>query len=143
MISMQFGLAAIASLNWLIIVSGAQAENCDLSSTPRASAASFAPVWRASVAPSPGLPPICMYITSPLPIGSAARAGAAIAGDGRRRDAGQKQIGQTHFRFSLSLSGPPPAAARSYSEVRLPPNFPNDPSRAKNACRRCGSSAYM
>ena len=44
MISMQFGLAAIASLNWLIMVSGAQAENCDFNSTPSASAASFAPV---------------------------------------------------------------------------------------------------
>ena len=31
MISMQVGLAATASLNWLIIVSGAQAENCSLS----------------------------------------------------------------------------------------------------------------
>ena len=30
MISMQFGLAATASLNWLIMVSGAQAENCSL-----------------------------------------------------------------------------------------------------------------
>ena len=79
MISMQLGLAAIASLNWLIIVSGAQAENCGLSSTPSASAASFAPVWRASVAPSPGLPPICMYITSPLPIGSADAGAAATA----------------------------------------------------------------
>ena len=29
-------------------------------STPSASAAAVAPVWRASVAPSPGLPPICM-----------------------------------------------------------------------------------
>ena len=36
MISMQFGLAATASLNWLIMVSGAQAENCALRSTPSA-----------------------------------------------------------------------------------------------------------
>ena len=77
MISMQFGLAAIASLNWLIIVSGAQAENCDFKSTPKAAAAWAAPVCRASVAPSPALPPICIYITSPLPIGSAAEAGPA------------------------------------------------------------------
>ena len=35
MISMQFGLAATASLNWLIIVSGAQAENCSLRLTPK------------------------------------------------------------------------------------------------------------
>src|SRR5574337_550672 len=79
MIAMQFGLAASASLNWAIIFSGAQAENCDLSSTPSASAACFAPVWRASVAPSPGLPPICMYMTSPLPIGSSADAAPAAA----------------------------------------------------------------
>ena len=71
MISMQSGRAATASLNWLIMVSGAQAENCSLRSTPNASAACAAPVWRASVAPSPGLPPICMYITSPSPIGCA------------------------------------------------------------------------
>ena len=44
MISMQLGFAAMASLNWLIMVSGAQAENWDFSSTPSASAASFAPV---------------------------------------------------------------------------------------------------
>ena len=78
MISMQFGLAATASLNWLIMVSGAQAENCALRSTPSASAACFAPVWRASVAPSPALPPICMYIDEPLAdrIGGEAGAGA-------------------------------------------------------------------
>ena len=39
MISMQSGLAATASLNWLIMVSGAQAENCSLRSTPKAAAA--------------------------------------------------------------------------------------------------------
>jgi hypothetical protein len=44
MISMQSGWAATASLNWLIIVSGAQAENCSLSWTPSASAACAAPV---------------------------------------------------------------------------------------------------
>ena len=61
MITMQDGLAAIACLNCSIIFSGAQAENCSLSwSTPSAWAAAAAPVWRASVAPSPGLPPICM-----------------------------------------------------------------------------------
>src|SRR5262245_14483941 len=74
MISMQVGLAATASLNWLIMVSGAQAENCSLSSTPKALAACAAPVWRARVAPSPGLPPICMYIVSPAPIRSSAEA---------------------------------------------------------------------
>ena len=65
MISMQVGLAATASLNWLIMVSGAQAENCSLRSTPKAAAACAAPVWRASVAPSPALPPICMYMVMP------------------------------------------------------------------------------
>ena len=74
MISMQLGLAAIASLNWLIMVSGAQAENCSCSSTPSALAASAAPVWRASVAPSPALPPICMYMTRPAPGASCAMA---------------------------------------------------------------------
>src|ERR1700694_5524113 len=77
MISIQFGLAATASLNWLIMVSGAQAENCALRSTPSA-APCVAPVWRASVAPSPALPPICMYMLSPLPIGSSAKAVPAI-----------------------------------------------------------------
>src|SRR5579871_5628460 len=78
MISMQLGLAATASLNWLIMVSGAQAENCALRSTPNAAAACAAPVWRASVAPSPALPPICMYMVRPLPIGSSASAVPAI-----------------------------------------------------------------
>jgi len=57
---MQVGLAAIASRNWSSIFSGCQAENCSTSWTPNALAASAAPVWRAQVAPSPGLPPICM-----------------------------------------------------------------------------------
>src|SRR3954469_21363753 len=75
MIAMQEGLAAIACLNWSIMVSGAQPENCSLSwSTPSALAAAAAPVWRARVAPSPGLPPICMYMVMPLPGGSAAMA---------------------------------------------------------------------
>ena len=89
MISMQFGLAATASLNWLIMVSGAQAENCSLSSTPSALAACAAPVWRASVAPSPGLPPICMYMTSPAPGASCAE--ARVAGDQRDAAAAPRQ----------------------------------------------------
>ena len=36
-------------------------------STPSASAAAAAPFWRGSVAPSPGWPPICMYMVMPLP----------------------------------------------------------------------------
>ena len=66
---MQSGSAAEASRKWFSIVSGAQAEYCSSNSTPNALAASRAPVVRASVAPSPALPPICMYITSPSPRG--------------------------------------------------------------------------
>ena len=44
MIATQSGCAATASLNWLIMVSGAQAENCSLSCTPSVEAASAAPV---------------------------------------------------------------------------------------------------
>src|SRR5215470_10583885 len=46
---------------------------------PRAAAAAFAPFSRASVAPSPDVPPIWIYIVSPLPSGSSASAGAASA----------------------------------------------------------------
>ena len=61
MMTMQEGRAASASLNCWIMVSGAQAENWAFSlSTPSAVAAADAPVWRARVAPSPALPPICM-----------------------------------------------------------------------------------
>src|SRR6185437_6103365 len=61
------------------MVAGSQPENCSLRSTPSAAAACSAPVWRASVAPSPALPPICMYMTRPLPIGSSAKAVPAPA----------------------------------------------------------------
>ena len=127
------------------MVSGAQAENCDLSSTPSAAAAAWAaPVWRASVAPSPALPPICMYMTRPLPIGSSAEAGTRRR-ERRRGDAGQEVDWSNACSF-LSLfaySGPPPVErTRLHSAARALPNLPNDPSLARNACRRCGSSTY-
>src|ERR1700678_2756234 len=78
MISMQLGLAATASLNWLIMVPGSHWEYCALRSMPKAAAAAFAPFSRASVAPSPDVPPIWMYMVSPLPIGSSANAGGAV-----------------------------------------------------------------
>src|ERR1700727_1154164 len=76
MISMQLGLAATASLNWLIMVPGSHWEYCALRSMPKAAAAAFAPFSRASVAPSPDVPPIWKYMVSPLPSGSSASAGA-------------------------------------------------------------------
>ena len=141
MISMQVGLAATASLNWLIMVSGAQAENCAFSSTPRAAAACAAPVWRASVAPSPALPPICMYMTRPLPIGSAADAAPTLASKRRRGRAGQQQFGYLHGSFSPSV-----ILHRARWRVRTSlsradaAEILEKPMRAKNARRRCGSS---
>ena len=150
MISMQAGLAAIASLNWAIIVSGAQAENCAFRSTPNASAACAAPVCRASVAPSPGLPPICMYMTKPLPIGSAAEAGADSGEQAQPRRRRPKEVCKTHVRCSLSfVSGRRRGRAGDhYSEAldrdaEAPPNPRILWSRTISAARRCGSSAYM
>src|SRR5271170_419841 len=79
MISMQLGLAATASLNWLIIVPGSHCEYWALRLMPSAAAAALAPFSRASVAPSPDAPPIWIYIVSPFPSGSSASAGATIA----------------------------------------------------------------
>ena len=45
---------------------------------PKAAAAAFAPFSRASVAPSPDVPPIWKYMVSPLPSGSSASAGGAV-----------------------------------------------------------------
>src|SRR5260370_4004644 len=113
MSAMTFGLAAIASLNWDSIVAGAQAENCDFKSTPKAAAACPAPVWRASVAPSPALPPICIYITRPLPIGSAAEAGPATAVTADAATPGQKRVHtpmflSPYFYCAPAHRGPPP-----------------------------------
>ena len=61
MITMQSGSAASASRKWFSISSGSQPEYCSIRfSTPNACAAARAPLVRGSVAPSPGLPPICM-----------------------------------------------------------------------------------
>ena len=73
MIAMQYGLAASASRNCVSMVSGLP--------SPRTARSGFdaerlgggrGAVWRGSVAPSPGWPPICMYMVMPLPGGSAA-----------------------------------------------------------------------
>src|SRR5690348_12276349 len=72
MISMQSGFAATACRNCSSIFSGCHAEYCSTILMPNASPAASAPLVRAHVAPSPALPPICMYITRPLPSGSAA-----------------------------------------------------------------------
>ena len=110
MISMHVGLAAAASLNWLIMVSGAQAENWALRSTPKAAAAWAAPVWRARVAPSPALPPICMYMVMPLPIRSSAEAAPMPANSAAVAALASSTL--DNFIFSLPLVTRPRAAWR-------------------------------
>ena len=143
MISMQFGLAASASLNWLIMVSGAQAENCSLSvDAERRRRPASAPVWRASVAPSPALPPICMYMTTPLP-GSAAGAAAAAA-ERRRRPRLPAAEASVHVHVVPPLTVRLPRCRRPRPAAVIRPRrigrSLRSPKRAKKALRRCGSS---
>ena len=143
MISMQSGLAATASLNWLIMVSGAQAENCSFRSTPNAAAACAAPVWRASVAPSPALPPICMYMVSAF-ADHRRLCRAGIGEDADRGHAGKKSPGHRHDPFSPFLcfthAARPRQADATLFRRALPPNSLEGHRRAKKALRRCGSS---
>ena len=135
MIAMQDGLAASACLNCSIIFSGAQPENCSFRlSRPSAWAAAAAPVWRASVAPSPGLPPICMYMVMPLPGGSAAiavPAATAMAAVARSRL-------RMAFRPPLVVTPAAGGAAGSPAAAALRPEDRTRPRPGRRAPGRCG-----
>ena len=141
MISMQVGLAASASLNWLIIVSGAQAENCAFSVDPER----LGGFLRAGLAGErravAGVAAHLHVHREPL----AERVGGAGAGAGRERrrgDAGQKKMRHRRMFVSpLHVSGRLYRRTPSFFSRSYPAESAERPQMcANNARRRCGSS---
>ena len=124
MISMQFGLAATASLNWLIIVSGAQAENCSLRSTPSASAACFGAGLAGERRAVAGVAAHLHVHDEALADRVGRRRRRRRARPPRRRR--PEALRQSHVRSSLCVFGPPLRRAPPYSAASRP-NAPEAP----------------